>query len=119
MADDPHQPTDEVLDALDALVDVLNAASPRAAIEKRARQIRELRTAGKLYSEIAQHEFRPLVVEMVADHLASLAEASARLRRAQAKALHDEGLTMEDIAQRFGVTRQRISQLLRGANGDH
>ena len=39
--------------------------------------------------------------------------AACRLRRAQAAALHDEGLTMDRIAELFGVTRQRISQILR------
>ena len=34
-------------------------------------------------------------------------------RRAEARALYDEGLTMDEIATLFGVTRQRVSGLLR------
>jgi predicted transcriptional regulator len=42
-----------------------------------------------------------------------MATASSRLRRAQAAALREEGLTVQDVATLFGVTRQRISNLLR------
>jgi transposase len=36
-----------------------------------------------------------------------------RVRRTEARALHGEGMTMDEIAKLFGVTRQRISALLR------
>jgi predicted transcriptional regulator len=35
------------------------------------------------------------------------------VRRTEARTLHREGLTMDQIAQLFGVTRQRVSALLR------
>ena len=35
------------------------------------------------------------------------------MRRAEAHALYAEGLTMDQIAERFGVTLQRVSALLR------
>ena len=41
-----------------------------------------------------------------------LSDAGARFRRAQARALHDEGMTMDEIAKVFGCTRQRISTLI-------
>jgi transcriptional regulator with XRE-family HTH domain len=40
----------------------------------------------------------------------------ADVRRAEARALYEEGLTMEQIAEHFGVTRQRVSALLRRTN---
>jgi len=52
-------------------------------------------------------------VELTRDNLATLVEAGSRLRRAEAHALHAEGMTMEQIAELFGVTRQRVSALLR------
>jgi len=58
-------------------------------------------------------EGHPLIVELLAQNLDRLSTVSSRLRRAQAKALHDEGMTMEQIASYFGVTRQRISALLK------
>jgi hypothetical protein len=107
-ADDP------VLDALDGLVRALqhNAARIEATIA-RAEQIREQRLAGRSYQEIESGDQRPLIVEMTRDNLAALVEAGSRLRRAEARALHAEGMTMEQIAELFGVTRQRVSALLR------
>jgi predicted transcriptional regulator len=43
-----------------------------------------------------------------------LNNATTRLRRAQAKAMREEGATTERIADSLGVTRQRVSALLRG-----
>lgn len=103
---------DEVLNALRELIDVLERTSPRDRIIERAHQIEQMRADGLPYAEIATHELRPLVVEMVGEHIDALIDASGRLRRAQARALHDEGLSMAEIAKLFGVTRQRISQLL-------
>lgn len=42
-----------------------------------------------------------------------LAAAAARLRRTQARALRDDGLTTDRIAELFGVSRQRVSALLK------
>ncbi len=47
-----------------------------------------------------------------------LLRVSARLRWAEARALHAEGVTMDKIAALFGVTRQRISGLLREHHGE-
>lgn len=40
--------------------------------------------------------------------------AGTRFRQAKARALHDEGMTMEQIAELFGISRQRVSVLLHG-----
>jgi predicted transcriptional regulator len=50
--------------------------------------------------------------------LASLARAGHEWRREQASALRDEQVSINRIAAMFGVTRQRISALLRERNGD-
>jgi DNA-directed RNA polymerase sigma subunit (sigma70/sigma32) len=78
----------------------------------RATQMRAEREAGRSYREI-ETVGRPLLVEMARDNLAALVEAGGRLRRAEARALHAEGLTMEQIAELFGVSRQRVSALLK------
>ncbi len=58
---------------------------------------------------------------MLSDVQEGLADAGSRWRRAEARALHREGLSMEKIAVLFGVTRQRVSALLSkarpGGNG--
>jgi len=106
--------TDPVLEALEGLVRALrnNQARIEATIA-RAERIREQREEGLSYREIESGVERPLIVELTRDNLAALVEAGSRLRRAEARALHAEGMTMEQIAELFGVTRQRVSALLR------
>ena len=108
------RPDDPVLDALDGLVRALRANADRVeAAIARAERIREQREEGLSYREIESGDSRPLIVELTRDNLAALVEAGSRLRRAEARALHGEGMTMEQIAELFGVTRQRVSALLR------
>ena len=105
---------DPVLDALGDLVRALEANRDRidATIE-RAAEMRRMREQGHSYREIESGVTGPLIVELTRDNLAALIEAGSRLRKAEARALHDEGLTMDQIAELFGVTRQRVSALLR------
>lgn len=110
--------TDEdLLTALDELVAALkeNTARNHEAIV-RAEEIKRQRAAGLPWSEIVTGD-RPLIVELLTRNLSALTTAGSRLRRLEARALHDEGLSMERIGQLFGVTRQRISELLRQPNG--
>lgn len=107
---------DEVLDALEDLVEALEANSERNRLAlQRAAAIRAARREGKTYSEIVSDESRPLIVDVLNQNLDRLLTSGARFRRAEAKALHDEGVTMERIAEIFGVTRQRVSALLKSA----
>jgi hypothetical protein len=106
--------TDPVLEALEDLVRALreNALRIEATIA-RAAQMRAEREQGRSYSDIEGGQPRPLIVEMTRDSLAALVDAGSRLRRAEARALHAEGMTMDQIADLFGVTRQRVSALLK------
>lgn len=108
-------PTDEVLDALDDLLAVLDDRGHIDAILARAGQLRAQRAAGDGYAETVDEESRPLIVEVLSEHIQALLATSARFRRAEAAALHAEGLTMDQIAVLFGVTRQRVSTLLKEA----
>jgi predicted XRE-type DNA-binding protein len=105
---------DEVLDALDALLAVLRESAARNKLATRqAQTIRRLRSGGQTYREIFARDERSLIEQSTRHNL--LLRASARLRRAEAHALHAEGMTMDKIAALFGVTRQRVSVLLREA----
>jgi HEAT repeat protein len=109
---------DPVLDALDALVAAIEENSERnRRVLERAEFLRTQRASGKSWSELVSEESRPLIVEMIGDNLDRLFEAGSRFRRAEAKALHDDGLTMDRIAELFGVTRQRVSALLKATRG--
>ena len=110
----PMRTDDDVLQALDALTQVLheNQARNEQAIA-RAERVRARRLEGERYRDIVESEEGPLLLELATESLAALMHAAGRLRRAQADALHAEGLTMDRIAELFGVTRQRVSALLR------
>lgn len=114
-----NTPADPVISALDNLVEALsrNIEASELAI-RRARTIKELRAEGLDYRAIADETGEPLVVQLVTQNLERLRVYGAQLRHAHAAALHDEGLTMDQIAELFGVTRQRISALLRSGRED-
>ena len=104
----------EVVDALAELVDALKRNADRIgrAVEKADVLIRQ-RENGRPWSEILRAEDRPLIIELIGQNLDELYTSGGRLRRALARSLYDEGMSMEQIARTFGVTRQRVSALLR------
>jgi Sigma-70, region 4 len=105
---------DPFLEALGALEEVLADNGRRASlIKKRITQLRRLRSRGAPYAEIVSSKDGPLIVQLLTESSTALDTCGANVRRAEAHALYAEGLTMEQIAERFGVTRQRISTLLR------
>lgn len=105
---------DETLSELDHLIVALDEnARAIEVIRERADGLRQRRAAGETWAEIVPTEERPLVVEVLSANLNRLAEAGSRFRRAEARALHREGMTMDRIAALFGVSRQRVSALLR------
>lgn len=82
-------------------------------IQRRARSMLERLEAGDELVAAVRDEPTPRVVELLSTNMATLETAGAELRAAQALALRSEGLTIEAVAGLFGVTRQRISALLR------
>ena len=79
----------------------------------RAEHLLEERRQGRPWLDIVSAESHPLVVESISSVIASLASAGSLFRREQARALNDEDVSINRIAALFGVTRQRISALLR------
>ena len=107
---------DEFLEALTALEHTLADNQKRATlIKKRIAQLRRLRSRGASYAEVVSIRDGPLIVQLLTESSKALDTSGASVRRAEAQALHAEGMTMEQIADRFGVTRQRVSTLLRKA----
>ncbi len=82
-------------------------------IQRRVKFLRKRLQAGGDLVELVECEEPPRVVELISSNMAVLETAGSELRAAQALALRSEGLTIEAIADLFGVTRQRISALLR------
>jgi predicted transcriptional regulator len=89
-----------------------------ALIRQRIAEIERQHADGLSYTEIVEGARSPLLVQLVTESKKTLDGFGARVRRAEALALHNEGMTMEVIAERFGVTRQRVSALLREARRD-
>jgi hypothetical protein len=105
---------DPVLDALDSLEQALTQNAERhRLIRDRIEEVRAARSQGHGYRQIVSAEKPPLIVQLVSECSSALGEHGVRLRRAEARALYDEGLKMEQIAVLFGVTRQRVSTLLK------
>ena len=107
-------PGDAAADALRALIAALEGCVQElCSARERALDLLAQRETGRPWLDIVTAETRPLVVERISTVLASLAVAGSAFRREQAQALHAEQVSINRIAAMFGVTRQRISALLR------
>lgn len=110
---------DEFTTALEELDDALDDNIERARVMKRRiAQIQRQREKGNSLKEIVESKEGPLIVQLLTESGWALDHHGAKVRRTEALVLHEEGLTMEQIAERFGVTRQRVSALLREARAD-
>lgn len=89
---------------------------------RRARQqaveAQGLRRLGHTWYAIAVGQQGPLIVQRIAMVIAALGDAGGHWRREQARALHRERLSVTRIAELYGVSRQRVSVLLRPQRGD-
>lgn len=103
------------------LVDLLDELELAAAenvergrlIQNRLHEIREALTAGESVNEAMSHESEPRAVEMISTNLAMLEDVGSKYRAGLALALREDGVTIEAIGSLFGVSRQRISALLK------
>ena len=109
---------DAAIDGLiGALTEIEAAAGDNAErsrqLQRRARGLRQQLQAGASLVELVEAEDSPRMVELISANMAALETAGAEFRAAEALALRAQGLTIEAIAELFGVTRQRISALLK------
>ncbi|WP_040338659.1 hypothetical protein [Candidatus Blastococcus massiliensis] len=107
MADRAAQALEHLVTAIDESVAELQRARARAVT------LLDERATGRAWYDVVNGEARPLVVESVSSVLSTLAGAGHEWRREQALALQAESVSINRIAAMFGVTRQRISALLR------
>ncbi len=103
------------LEALRSLDRALDENVDRAhQMKARIDELQQACASGRPISEIIPEEASPLIVELLTQSTETLHEYGSQVRRAEARVLHSEGMPMERIARLFGVTRQRVSTLLRG-----
>jgi hypothetical protein len=105
---------DEVLQALGELDAVLKENAERERILfQRIGAVRLARENGQEWKAILANEDEPSTVQLVSTILRRQSEASGYLRRSLVVALRAEGQSIPSIAHLFGVTHQRVSNLLR------
>jgi transcriptional regulator with GAF, ATPase, and Fis domain len=109
--------TPETARFLEALEELEHALERTVEMADRMRTrivyLREQCETGRSLQEIVATEDPPLIVQMLTESANVLHTYGTRVRRTEARALHREGVTMEEIARLFGVSRQRVSALLR------
>ena len=103
----------KAVDDLDGALDRSLAMTQR--MKERIQEIRDGHASGRPLRELVPEEERPLLVQLLTENANLLHSYGTRVRRTEARALHNEGMTMDEIARQFGVTRQRVSALLRDA----
>jgi hypothetical protein len=107
------------MQALDELVSVLDTASADLrALALRARALRAELADGDRLTEAMQAEARPLIITRMTELVDALTTAALAVRRAEARQLQREGASQQQIAEIFGVTRQRVAALLAGPGPD-
>jgi hypothetical protein len=118
MSDTPETngPATAALEAL--VVELETCIAQLQHAHDRAQRLLGQRREGGRWLDIVTAESRPLVVESLSAVMSSLATAGHAWRREQALALHEEDVSINRIAALFGVTRQRISALLRETGQD-
>ena len=70
---------------------------------------------GSSYAQMMPLDDRLAMMEQISTAIKALVREGGRFRRLEVRALYVEGLTMAQLATAFGVSRQRVSALLRDA----
>ncbi|MGH9078441.1 MAG: hypothetical protein ACRDY3_03720 [Acidimicrobiales bacterium] len=105
---------DGSLAALDALCAALDQiAEDQRVLRAKLEGLRRQRAEGESWREILSGEDPPGSMQVVSRMLACLAKASGALRKELVETLRREGTSIPAIARMFGVTHQRVSNLLR------
>jgi hypothetical protein len=100
-----------------ALSDVAESADETALdqqrLARRARSMNRQRGSGSSWQQILHRERQPGLIALMDRSARRLQEVSGRFRPVLGRALVAEGLSTRQIARLFGVTRQRISAMLK------
>jgi DNA-directed RNA polymerase sigma subunit (sigma70/sigma32) len=116
----PEKSADELafLQAIRELDRALDENLERAQrMKDRIAELEEAYAAGRSITEVVPRQRTPLIVQLLTESAETLHAYGSRVRRTEARALRGEGMTMDEIARLFGVSRQRISAILRDDPG--
>ncbi|HVX19901.1 MAG TPA: hypothetical protein VHB02_00980 [Acidimicrobiales bacterium] len=104
-------PTLEALDALSAALAELTRE--QRDLTDRIDRLRRSRQSGMAWQQILSDDDPPGTMQVVSQMLARMSKASGTLRKDLVDSLRAEGTSIPAIARMFGVTHQRVSNLLR------
>ena len=108
------RPASETAVALTALAAALGKMTrDLEQLAGRAERLAVAVEGGQPLHELMEGEERPLIVTRLVEITDLLHDRGGDVRRAEARQLRDEGHTHEQIAEIFGVSRQRAGALLR------
>jgi hypothetical protein len=111
---DDHRSDDATLAALDSMATALDEnARDFKVLSERLAQVRARRVRGDAWRDILSEEDDPGTIQLISRTLARLSLASGAVRKSVVVALRQEGASIPVIARLFGVTHQRVSNLLR------
>jgi hypothetical protein len=107
-------PDEQLWEAAAELAKAFQVAADYAGpMQERIEFLRQQREAGARYVDLVPRGERPMLLEATNTTLELLLTAGTRLRRLVAQVLYADGMTMDEVAATLGVTRQRVSVLLR------
>ena len=104
---------DEVLEAIDVLADAVEANSDdEKLLTQRLDDLRRERERGVAVTQALAEEADPGTMQVLGRVLSRLMDASGNVRRSLARSMRTEGTSIPAIARIFGVTHQRVSNIL-------
>jgi hypothetical protein len=98
---------------IDLRIGLTDTIAGLVAAAEQADSMIDKRRRGQAWSEIVVSERSPMITEILTQALEDLGEVGSRYRHEKAVALQREGLSTRSIGELFGVSRQRVSTLLR------
>jgi len=107
------RPSDEVLEAVDALLTVLRESTERNQVEtRRAQTIRRLRSHKRTYGEILGGVAGSMTRGVTRESADAVVAATERLHIAAVRALHREGMGVDEIAVLCGLRPHDVTSFL-------
>ena len=111
------EPDTSVTLAINALQHSLEESARReAALSRQLDAMKTARRAGREWREVLANDANMHAVTVVGEIARRLGESGASFRRTLALALVREGDGLSEIARRFGISRQRVFNLVRASD---
>ena len=114
----PDEQADGLLYALESLAKAIEAnADDEELLLERLSQLGQRWRSGSRVTQALAEETAPGALQLLGRVLSRLTDASGTARRALAETMRAEGTSIPAIARTFGVTHQRVSNILSRHHG--